>query len=127
MLQPIVNSWLASLLQPAVPRVPPSGTTQVAPFALFGASGRDDFPAVKANSWESVSCPSVQNECKPVTQIRALIPNVPPSARPPQENNITVSPAARRGSKFKQPWVFFSVVSASLTRSKIRRQILPLY
>lgn len=57
-LHPIVNNWPASLLQPAEPRVAPPGTRQVAPFWLLGASGWADFPAVKANSWESVSCPS---------------------------------------------------------------------
>ena len=45
-----------------------------------------------------------------------------PSARPPQENMMTVFPAARRGSKFKHAWVW-SQESAMTVMIRITRDL----
>jgi hypothetical protein len=61
-------------------------TVKQVPGALRGSRVKVVAPGVNLNNWELVTFP-------------------PPSARPPQENMMTVFPAARRESKFMHAWV----------------------
>lgn len=64
----------------------------MAPFWFSGARVKEVSPVVKGKSWELVTAPL-------------------PSALPPQENRMTVSPAALLGSKFRHPCVRLETTS----------------
>jgi hypothetical protein len=76
-----VNDWVESPEHGASSRTLADVTARQVPTAFRGANASGPAPPVKLKSWEFVTAP-------------------PPSPRPPQENMMTVLPAARRGSKF---------------------------
>lgn len=79
---PKVNDWVESPEHGASSRTLADVTARQVPTAFRGLNASGPAPPVKLKSWEFVTAP-------------------PPSPRPPQENMMTVLPAARRGSKFK--------------------------
>lgn len=86
LLPPKVKDWVEAPEQAAESRTLLEVTVKQVPASLRGARVRGPEPPVKLKSCELVTAP-------------------PPSARPPQENMMTVFPAARRGSKFMHAWV----------------------
>jgi hypothetical protein len=97
-----VNDWLASAaLQGASSRILAEVTVKHVPLAFVGSSANGPAPPENVNSWEFVTAPPANVRFGDLNYVKVL----PPSALPPQENMITVSPAALRGSKLRQAWV----------------------
>jgi hypothetical protein len=98
-----VNDWLASAaLQGASSRILAEVTVKHVPTAFVGSSANGPAPPENVNSWEFVTVPPTKVRLGDPSYVKIL----PPSALPPQENMITVSPAALRGSKLRQAWVW---------------------
>jgi hypothetical protein len=93
---PKVNVWLASpALHGAWSRTLLAVTAKQVPTAFRGEK-ENEVVFARVKSWELVTAPPRDVSCAEGGGRR----NIPPSARPPQENMMTVLPAARRGSKF---------------------------
>lgn len=71
-------------------------TARHVPAAFLGSNANGPAPPANPKSWEFVTAPPEIVRLERWTGED----DIPPSARPPQENMMTVLPAARRGSKF---------------------------
>ena len=85
--------------------LPFPGRMHVLLFSFPGANAKLVCP-MNGNSW----LPSVSPSARHLSQCHKLDAckddkDIPPSARPPHENRMTVSPACRLLSKLMQPWV----------------------